>query len=57
MEFVKDATAVLFITALDDLSESVQIKLTDYKEDTAPRTEDEEMFESGPEKIPLVTSV
>merc|ERR1712061_84266 len=52
MEFVKDATAVLFITALDDLSESVPIELTDYKEEITSNIEGEDALESGLEQKP-----
>jgi len=50
LEFVKDATAVLFITALDDLSETVPIELTDYKEDIESSEEDEDVMKSGPDQ-------
>lgn len=52
LEFVKDATAVLFITALDDLSEAASIELTDYKEEIRSNIEGEDALESGLEQKP-----
>merc|ERR1712061_757243 len=52
MEFVKDATAVLFIAALDDLNDPVPIELTDYKDDIACNKKGEDTLELGPGQQP-----